>query len=91
MAKKSMVAVIDECCVGCSGTPVCEMFCPADGALERFYDDSSFHFGRMRVNPEKCVGCRSCVARGYKGARIEGCPWNAITMKSAAEAGLQDV
>ena len=75
MAKKRMVAVIDECCTGC-----------ADGALEYISDDSSFHFKRMRVNPEKCIGCRICVTRGYKGARIEGCPWNAITMETRAES-----
>jgi ferredoxin len=50
--------------------------------LEYVVDDSSFHFKRMRVNPEKCIGCSNCVTRGYLGARIEGCPWNAITMIS---------
>lgn len=85
MAKKRMVAEIDESCSGCAGTPICEMFCPAEGALEYIYDDDSFHFKRMRVNPEKCIGCRGCVTRGYLGARIEGCPWNAITMKNPPE------
>ena len=55
MARKRMVAVIDECCTGCAGTPVCEMFCPTEGALEYVDDDSSFHFKRMRVDPEKSV------------------------------------
>ncbi len=80
MAKKRFVASIDESCTGCAGTPVCKMYCPAEGALEYVADESSFLFKRMRVNPDKCTGCRSCTTRGYLGARIEGCPWNAITM-----------
>lgn len=80
MARKRQVAFIDETCTGCAGAPVCRMFCPTEGALEYVDDESSFLFKRMRVNPEKCVGCRSCVARGYLGAYIEGCPWNAISM-----------
>ena len=85
MAKKRMVAEIDESCSGCAGTPICEMFCPAEGALEYIYDDGSFHFKRMRVNPEKCIGCRGCVTRGYLGTRIEGCPWNSISMKNSTK------
>ena len=88
MAKKRMVAEIDESCTGCAGTPICQIFCPTEGALEYVFDESSFHFKRMQVNPEKCIGCRSCVTRGYLGARIEGCPWNAITMTSPMEAEL---
>ena len=82
MARKKMVAEIDESCTGCAGTPICQIFCPTDGALEYVFDDSSFHFGRMTVNPEKCIGCRNCVTRGYLGARIEGCPWNAISISA---------
>jgi len=82
MAKTRKVAVIDDCCSGCAGTPICQMLCPTEGALEYVYDDSSFHFKRMRVNPEKCIGCLACVTRGYRGARIEGCPWNAISAVS---------
>ena len=86
MAKARAIALIDESCTGCAGTPLCKIFCPTDGALELFYDESSFHFQRMRVNPEKCIGCRSCVSRGYKGARTEGCPWNAISMITPTES-----
>ncbi len=85
MAKKRMVAVIDECCTGCAGTPVCRMFCPTDGALEYIDDEDSFHFKRMRVNPEKCIGCGGCVSRGPMGARIQGCPWNAVAMATPPE------
>ena len=80
MAKKRFVASIDESCTGCAGTPICIMFCPAEGALEYYCDESSPHFKRMRVNSEKCIGCRSCLTRGYLDARIEGCPWNAVSM-----------
>ena len=88
MAKKKFVAVIDENCTGCAGTPVCRMFCPTEGALEYLPDETSHHFMRMRVNPEKCIGCRSCVSRGYQGARIEGCPWDAIRMVPAENGDL---
>jgi ferredoxin len=80
MAKKRQVAFIDDTCTGCAGTPVCRTYCPTEGALEYIADDSSFHFKRMKVNTEKCIGCRSCVTRGYLGAYTEGCPWNAITI-----------
>jgi len=80
VARRRQVACIGDLCTGCAGSPVCAMFCPTDGALELVDDDSSFLFKRMRVNPEKCIGCRNCVTRGPLGAYIEGCPWNAITM-----------
>lgn len=80
VARKRQVAFIDDTCTGCAGVPVCRMYCPTEGALEYVPDESSLHFKRMRVNPEKCLGCRSCVTRGYLGSYIEGCPWNAITM-----------
>ncbi len=86
--KKRFVAVIDETCSGCAGTPICRTFCPTEGALEYVPDEASHHFMRMRVNPEKCIGCRSCVTRGHNGAHIEGCPYNAIRMEPAENGEL---
>jgi NAD-dependent dihydropyrimidine dehydrogenase PreA subunit len=85
MAKKRFVAFIDDTCSGCAGMPVCRIFCPTDGALEYVLDEASHHIKRMRVNPDKCIGCRSCASRGHLGAHTEGCPWNAVRMVPAED------
>jgi NAD-dependent dihydropyrimidine dehydrogenase PreA subunit len=72
-------AFVTERCTGCAGAPVCRIFCPC-GALEIMEDRENFPFKRMQVNADSCTGCGSCVTRGPQGARILGCPWNAIRL-----------
>ncbi|MEW6444235.1 MAG: 4Fe-4S dicluster domain-containing protein [bacterium] len=76
---KKRAAVVTERCSGCAGTPVCRIFCPQD-ALRLVDDRDSFPFKRAQVDPAACTGCGSCVARGPRGARILGCPWDAIRL-----------
>jgi ferredoxin len=71
------VAVIEPWCTGCSGTPVCQVFCNR-GALVLLPDDENAPFRIMSIDNDRCVGCGACVAKGDRGAVISGCPWNAI-------------
>lgn len=44
----------------------------------------SYPFGRVWVDPLKCVGCRKCVRHGPDDTLLEGCPWDAIAMVPTA-------
>ncbi len=77
--KPRRVARVSELCTGCGGTPICVVFCP-QGALELTDDAENVPFKMMEVNPSQCTGCGSCIARGPKGSRILGCPWDAIRL-----------
>lgn len=37
-------------------------------------------YGRIWVDPLKCVGCRKCLRDGSDGSFLDGCPWDAIVM-----------
>ncbi len=78
--KKRLLAFIGDECSGCGGSPVCLAMCPVEGAMEYVADDGAFPFGRVRVVPDRCIGCALCASKGYEGALTEGCPWNAVTM-----------
>lgn len=76
---QTRVAFVTEGCTGCGGAPVCRVYCP-EGALQLVEDTNHFPFKKMQVDPALCSGCGSCVARGPKGSRIFGCPWDAIRL-----------
>ena len=65
--------------------------CCTDGALEFVPDEESLPFRSVRVNPDKCIGCGLCVAGGYEGTMVEGCPWDAITLLPADEVGKVEI
>ena len=79
---RTEIAFVTERCTGCGGAPVCRVYCP-EGALQLVDDRDHFPFKRMQVNPTLCSGCGACVARGPKGSRIFGCPWDAIRLTAA--------
>lgn len=92
-AKKRLVAVVDDRCTGCAGSPVCIAMCPVDRVIEYVPDEDAYPFGKVRIDADRCIGCTLCVSKGYDGALTEGCPWEAITMvpaESPEEAAVGD-
>jgi ferredoxin len=42
--------------------------------------DDALPYGRIWVDPLKCVGCKKCVSRGPEDTFLDGCPWDAILL-----------
>lgn len=42
-------------------------------------------FGKIWVDPLKCVGCRKCLSDGPQEIFLDGCPWDAIVMVATSE------
>ena len=80
--KPKLLAVITDACTGCAGAPVCQIYCPVDVCMLLIPAGDVPVFGRIWVDPLKCVGCKKCVGRGPHGTLLDGCPWNAIGMAS---------
>lgn len=78
--KPRLLAVVNDACTGCSGAPVCQIYCPVEGCMVLDPAEDLFPGGRIRIDPLKCVGCRKCVAEGPEGSFLDGCPWNAIVV-----------
>ncbi len=79
--KPKWLAMVNECCTGCAGSPVCEDLCPVENCLVLARDEQyAPDFGRMTADPLLCIGCKACNSRGPDGTFLEGCPWGAIDM-----------
>ena len=83
--KPKLLAVITEACTGCSGAPVCQIYCPVEDCMLLVPAEDAFPFGRIWVDPLKCVGCQKCISRGPEETYLEGCPWDAIVMVPTSE------
>jgi ferredoxin len=83
--KPHILAVINECCTGCAGSPACVEYCPVAECMYWVPDDKHPPFGRIEVDPLTCIGCKLCTSKGPEGAFLEGCPWDAIDMVPLAE------
>ncbi len=83
--KPKLLAVISDYCSGCAGAPVCQPYCPVDDCMLLMPADDAYPFGRVWVDPLKCVGCKKCVSRGPEATILDGCPWKAIEMVSTSE------
>jgi ferredoxin len=83
--KPKLLAVITAACTGCSGAPVCQIYCPVEDCMLLVPAEDAFPFGRVWVDPLKCVGCQKCISRGPEETYLEGCPWDAIVMVSTSE------
>jgi len=87
--KKPMImAVINENCTGCSGSPVCVAYCPVDKCMY-WIPDTEGPFGRIEVDPFLCIGCKLCTSKGPDGTFLDGCPWDAIDMVKTVEIEKQ--
>ncbi len=78
--KPKVLAVISDSCSGCSGAPVCQIYCPVEECMLLVPAEDAAPFGRIWVDPLKCIGCKKCVSRGPEDTYLEGCPWDAILM-----------
>ncbi len=83
--KPHIIAVINEMCTGCAGSPACVDYCPVAECMYWVPDADHPPFGQIRVDPLLCIGCKLCVSKGPDGAFLEGCPWDAIDMVPLAE------
>ncbi|HVO25640.1 MAG TPA: 4Fe-4S ferredoxin [Candidatus Margulisiibacteriota bacterium] len=83
--KPKQLAVITDACSGCSGAPVCEIYCPVDECMLLVPAADGAPHMRIWVDPLKCVGCRKCVSRGPEDLFLDGCPWDAIRMVPTPE------
>jgi ferredoxin len=83
--KPKLLAVITDACTGCSGAPVCQIYCPVENCMLLVPAEDAFPFGRVWVDPLKCVGCKKCISRGPADTYLEGCPWDAIVMVPTTE------
>ena len=83
--KPHIMAVINEMCTGCSGSPACVDYCPVGECMFWVPDPDHAPFGHIRVDPLLCIGCKLCTSKGPDGAFLEGCPWDAIDMVPLAE------
>jgi ferredoxin len=75
-----LLAVINECCTGCAGSPACVDYCPIQDCMYWVPDPERPPFGVIEVDPLLCIGCKLCTSKGPDGAFLEGCPWDAIDM-----------
>jgi len=80
-----LLAVINECCTGCAGSPACVEYCPVEDCMYWVPDEEHPPFGVIRVDPLLCIGCKLCTSKGPDGAFLEGCPWDAIDMVPTEE------
>jgi ferredoxin len=78
--KPKLLAVINENCTGCSGSPVCVDYCPVEACMFWVPDEEHPPFGRIEVDKALCIGCAKCTSKGPDGTFLDGCPWNAIEM-----------
>lgn len=83
--KPLTVAVTDENCTGCSGSPVCITYCPVDECMYWIEDEDHPPFGRIEVDYQTCIGCKQCLTKGPDGTLLDGCPWDAIKMEPIKE------
>ncbi len=83
--KPHILAVINECCTGCAGSPACVEYCPVEDCMYWVPDQQNTPFGRIEVDPLLCIGCKLCTSKGPEGAFLDGCPWDAIDMVPLAE------
>ena len=78
--KPLILAVINENCTGCAGSPVCIAYCPVADCMYWVPDNEHPPFGRIEVDPQLCIGCKLCTSKGPDGTFLDGCPWDAIDM-----------
>lgn len=77
------LAVVNEGCTGCAGSPVCIDCCPVEACIYWVPDEEHPPFGRVEIDLATCIGCAKCASKGPDGILLDGCPWDAIEMVAA--------
>jgi len=61
----ALLAVMDENCSSCAGSPICEAHCPVDGCINLLYEQvpgGGLKPYRVWVDNDKCIGCQMCYS-----------------------------
>ena len=61
----ALLAVMDENCSSCAGSPLCEAHCPVDGCINLLYEElpqGGLKPYRVFVDNDKCIGCQMCYS-----------------------------
>lgn len=61
----ALLAVMDENCSSCAGSPLCELHCPVDECINLLYEElpqGGLKPYRVWVDNEKCIGCQMCYS-----------------------------
>jgi len=61
----ALLAVIDENCSSCAGSPLCEVHCPVDECINLLYEElpeGGLKPYRVWVDNDKCIGCQMCYS-----------------------------
>jgi ferredoxin len=61
----ALLAVMDENCSSCAGSPLCESHCPVEGCINLLYEEmpqGGLKPYRVWVDNDKCIGCQMCYS-----------------------------
>ncbi len=61
----ALLAVMNENCSSCAGSPLCEVHCPVDGCINLLYEElpqGGLKPYRVWVDNDKCIGCQMCYS-----------------------------
>lgn len=61
----ALLAVMDENCSSCAGSPLCELHCPVEGCINLLYEElpqGGLKPYRVWVDNDKCIGCQMCYS-----------------------------
>ena len=83
--KPKILAVINDACTGCSGSPICVTECPIEDCMNIVPNPDAPVFIRIEVDALNCIGCKKCISKGPMDTYLEGCPWDAIDMIPLAD------
>ncbi len=79
-----LLAVMDESCSSCAGSPVCELHCPVEDCINLLYEETpngGMKLYRVWVDNDKCIGCQMCfgddLTSAVSASRFFGnCRWS---------------
>lgn len=61
----ALLAVMNENCSSCAGSPICEAHCPVDNCINLLYEElpgGGYKPYRVFVDNDKCIGCQMCYS-----------------------------